>query len=47
MRGAIQYDDVLDSTHLERKMMLDYIDERMEYEIKKVKDSKGQLDPIY
>jgi len=47
MRGGIQYDDVLDRTYFERKLMLDYINERIEYEIKKAKDSKGKFPPLY
>lgn len=47
MRGSIQYDDVLDKTYFERKMMQDFINERIEFENKKLKESKGKLPPVY
>jgi len=47
MRGGVQYESVLDRTFFERKMMLDFINERIEYENSKLKQSKGKLPPIY
>ena len=47
MRGAIQYESVLDRTFFERNEMIEYINERLKNESKKTKDSKGQLPPIY
>jgi len=47
MRGGVQYEDILDRTFYERKMMMEYINERLQYETKKLKDTKGKLPPIY
>lgn len=47
MRGSVQYDDVLDKTFFERKMMQEFINDRIEFENKKLKDSKGKLPPVY
>ena len=47
MRGSVQYDDVLEKTYYERSTMIDFINERMQYESDKCKETKGQLQPIY
>lgn len=35
MRGAVQYEDVLELTHIERKEASDFLEKRMEIEGKK------------
>ena len=47
MRGAIQYEDILDRTYYERMKMVQFINKRLKIESEKVKQSKGKLNAVY
>jgi len=47
MRGGIQYEDVLDRTYQERKVIYDFIQERINSEMEKTKKTKLKLPPVY
>lgn len=47
MRGAVQYQDIMDLTFIERKLMMRFIRNRIKQEMDKVKDSKGRMNAIY